>query len=194
MQAALLAVATALGVVFVAEFGDKSQVLLVAQAARARPWRVLAEATLAFAVLTALAVSVGALVARLVPQGAMAVASGALFVLFGALAVREARRGMEAHEEVRQMRYGVTFALVVAAEMGDKTQFATAALAAASGQAFATGLGSWLAESASALLAVLAGSWLTSRLPTKAREYASAALFFAVGLATAGWGVWLLVR
>ncbi|HJQ93267.1 MAG TPA: TMEM165/GDT1 family protein, partial [Candidatus Thermoplasmatota archaeon] len=53
MDGAFLAFATALLVVFLAEMGDKSQVALLAQAARHRPARVLAEALAAFAVLAA---------------------------------------------------------------------------------------------------------------------------------------------
>jgi putative Ca2+/H+ antiporter (TMEM165/GDT1 family) len=199
LESFLLALATAFGVIFLAEFGDKSQILLVAQAARSGHVRVLIEAVLAFAVLTALAVTVGAIVARFVPEALLAIFSGLLFLLFAVHALREAREGEDEHEhehdhDATKLRYGGTFALVFAAEMGDKTQLATAALAAWSGRAFATGLGSWLAESASAVLAVAAGRWLSGRVSSKATEYGSALLFLVVGLATLGYGVWALVR
>jgi putative Ca2+/H+ antiporter (TMEM165/GDT1 family) len=176
----LAAAATAFGVVFLAELGDKSQILLLAQAARAPRLRVLVEAVAAFALLTALAVTVGALLATFVPQPVLLIASGLIFLVFAAMAGRQATSS-EVTEE-KPLRIGGTFALVVVSEMGDKTQLATAALAAASGQAIATGVGSWLAESSSALLAVLLGAWLARHVETRRRAAISAILFLVLGI------------
>jgi putative Ca2+/H+ antiporter (TMEM165/GDT1 family) len=186
------AFALALGAVFVAELGDKSQVLLIAQAARHPPLRVLAEAVVAFAFLTVLAVTVGALVARMVPLVVLEVASGLLFLLFGTLAAREAAATRAAGEEpVARLRHGGTLSLVVVSEMGDKTQLATAALAASGGHAVATGLGAFGALALSAALAVAAGGWLSRRLEPQRRAAISAVLFFALGLATLGHAAWV---
>src|SRR5687768_16914827 len=102
--------------------GDKSQFVLLAQAARHPPWRVLAEASAAFAVLVALAVTVGAAAARFLPGWLLATASGLLFLAFGALAIREAREPEGEEEDPVASRRGGTFALVLLSEMGDKTQ------------------------------------------------------------------------
>lgn len=186
------AFALALGAVFLAELGDKSQVLLMAQASRHPPLRVLGEAVVAFAFLTLLAVTVGVLVADFVPLPVLEALSGTLFLVFGAFAAREAVSAKDAAEDpVASLRHGGTLALVVVSEMGDKTQLATAALAASGGHAIATGLGAFAALALSAALAVAAGGWLSRRLDPRRRAAMSAILFFALGVATLGHAVWV---
>lgn len=187
---ALPAFALAFGVVALAELGDKSQLVVLAQAGRAPPLRVVLEASAAFALLSAVAVLAGATVARFAPPAIIALASGALFLAFGVLALAAARRPRP--DEERPARPGGTFVLVLVSELGDKTQLATAALAASTGQALATGLGSWLAESLLAGVAVLAGAWLSRRMAPRRRALASAVLFLALGVATLAWAVWRL--
>lgn len=190
MPSALAALAGAFALVALAEFGDKSQLLLVAQAGRQPAARVLAEAAAAFALLAALAAAAGAAVAAAVPAAWAALLSGLLFLLFGGMALREARASVPAEGEAAPApRRGSTFVLLVAAEMGDKTQLATAALAASSGHAWATGLGAFLALLTMAALAVAAGAWLRRRLAPRARAYGAAALFLAVGAATVAWAL-----
>lgn len=77
------AAAVAFGVVFAAEFADKTQLLLLALAARGRPVRVLAGAAAAFVVLSALAVAVGGAVQRLVPAAWVALLAGLVFLALG---------------------------------------------------------------------------------------------------------------
>ena len=192
MDAAAVAFLTALGVVFLAEMGDKSQFVLLAQAARQPPLRVLAEALAAFAVLIVLAVTVGAVAARLLPDWVLAIASGFLFLAFGGLAIREAREAeQESEADPIARRRGGTFVLVLLSEMGDKTQVATVALAASSGLAVATGLGAFAGEAVASLLAVAAGTWLGRRVSRRARSWASAVVFLVLGAITLAFGLWL---
>jgi len=192
VPAPLAVAATAFGVVFLAELGDKSQLLLLAQAARVAGWRVLVEAVGAFGLLTALAVTAGAVLATFFAPPFLLVASGLLFLVFAALAGREAGRG--GSREDPPMRIGGTFGLVVVSEMGDKTQLATAALAASTGHAIAVGFGSWLAESVSALLAVLVGAWLARHVQARRRAAVSAILFLVLGVGTVVYGVLAMLK
>jgi Ca2+/H+ antiporter, TMEM165/GDT1 family len=193
MEVNLASFGVAFVVVLLAEMGDKSQFVLLAQAARHPAGRVLAEALAAFAILVALAVTVGAIAARFVPDWALAIASGALFLVFGARALREAREPEANEGDPVGSRRGGTFVLVLLSEMGDKTQLATAALAAAGGNAWATGLGAFAGEGVASVLAVFAGAWLGRRLSAKARSWLSAGVFLVVGALTLGLGLWLLL-
>jgi len=69
------------------------------------------------------------------------------------------------------------------AEMGDKTQLATVALAARFGSPAAVTAGTTLGMLAADALAVFAGSYLATRLPMAWIGRAAAALFFVFGLA-----------
>lgn len=193
MPSLALAFATAFLLVFLAELGDKSQLLLVAQAALHRPLRVLVEALLAFALLTLLAVSTGALLSHYVDASWLSLAGGLLFLVFAALAARDATR-TEEPAEAEAVRGGSTFVLVAVSEMGDKTQLATAALVASSGHALATGSGAWSALAMSSVLAVLAGGWLATKVDERRRAAWSAVLFFGLGCAGLLLGVLGLVR
>lgn len=171
----LPAFGTAFGLVFLAEWGDKTQLAVVGLAARGRPRWVAAQATAAFAVLCALAAAVGAALAEALPLRALALAGGALFVALGLLGLRA--------EDDAPVR-GPAFLVVFMAELGDKTQLALAALAATSGQPVAAGLGGFLALTLHAILAAAGGAWLASRVPARTLRVATAALFVAVGVVT----------
>lgn len=201
----------AAGVVFVAELGDKTQLLVLAASLRGRAVPVLLGAVSAFLLLTVVAASVGTWLGDALPTAAVLVAGGVLFVALGVRAWLESReeredqpgeagdRGGEGAEDgaedgagaagrVRAVGFGGAFALVLVGELGDKTQLATVGLAAR-GDPVATAVGAGLALAASAGLAVVAGRWLQSRLRPRLVARASAALFVALGLASIVLGV-----
>ncbi len=184
----LAVLGTSFVVAFVAELGDKSQLILFGQATRGKPVRVILEAIAAFAILTVLAVTVGAALSRWVPLLLAAVASALLFFAFAALAWRDARKPVVVEEPVARG----TFLLILVSEFGDRTQIVTAALAASTGNALATGIGAWLALALSSVLAVLVGRWLGHRVDARRRAIFSAILFAVLGLFALGWGLWSL--
>lgn len=124
------ALTTSFLMVLLGEMGDKSQLLAMAFAARFGAWRVMLGVALAAVLNQGLAVAAGTYLSTLIPMDVVSIAAGALFLAFGILTLR----GGDKEDEVRQeSRLGpvatvaVTFFL---AEMGDKTQVATVALAA----------------------------------------------------------------
>ena len=70
----------AFGVIFVAELGDKSQLMALAFAARYRPFPVLAGIALGAAAMFALSVAVGAVLGVALPTRAINVAAGVAFL------------------------------------------------------------------------------------------------------------------
>ena len=78
-----------LGIVFVAELGDKSQLLALALAARHRAAIVLAGIAGAAATMLGIAVVVGAIAGQTLPQRPVQVVAGLLFVGFGIWTLRE---------------------------------------------------------------------------------------------------------
>ena len=189
--AALLA---AFGVVFVAELGDKTQLLALSFGARYPLRVVIAGLALGYAAAGAIASVVGGLLGAALPQRPIAIGGGIVLLVFAALGWRDARRlGDEtasgAAEEEREtasvvvVRSAVlSIALTIAiAEFGDKTQLATATRAAR-GQPLATWIGSTAGEVAAGAIGALAGSAIGARIKERTLATASALLFGAFGV------------
>lgn len=116
--------------VVLGEMGDKSQLLAMAFAGRFGAWKVMLGVGLAALLNQGLAVAAGTYLASIIPMGVVSMVAGASFLLFGLLMLRGETEG---EEKKRESRLGpvVTVALTFfLAEMGDKTQLATIALAA----------------------------------------------------------------
>lgn len=185
-MAVLADLALAFGVIALAELGDKSQLLVAAQAARADPRRVLAEAAAAFALLTAVAVAAGTWIGALLPRTWATLAAGILFLVFAALALRDAADDDAPRPRARP---GGTFVLLLVAELGDKTQLATTALAASGAHPAAVAFGAWTALVVTAAFAALAGGWLAARVAPRKRAVLASAAFAGTGIATLAWGL-----
>ncbi|HEX9241703.1 MAG TPA: TMEM165/GDT1 family protein [Anaeromyxobacter sp.] len=176
--------------VAVAEMGDKTQLLALTLASRyRRPWTVMGGILAATVVNHGLASLVGAEVSALVPPRAMAAALAATFVGFGLWTLRPDTLDDAAHPE----RFGpflTTAVLFFLAEMADKTQLATIALAARYGSVLLVTTGTTLGMLASDGLAVFLGERLARAVPMRRIRVGAAALFIAFGVASA----WTAIR
>ena len=77
---------TTFGVIFLAEMGDKTQLAAMTMAAeKKRPWEVFIGASLALAVVSALGIIVGSVLANYLPLEWLKRAAGAAFILIGVL-------------------------------------------------------------------------------------------------------------
>jgi putative Ca2+/H+ antiporter (TMEM165/GDT1 family) len=170
--------------VFVAEIGDKSQLVALSFATRYPRRVVLAGLFLAAALMHGLAVTVGAAVAAIVPARAVGVAAGLLFLVFGLMALRSEEDDEEDVEVgTRRGRSGVgtVAGAFLAAEFGDKTMLASTTLAATHG-ALATWIGATMGMFGASALAVAVGGQLAARLRPRSIRLAAALLFLAVGV------------
>jgi putative Ca2+/H+ antiporter (TMEM165/GDT1 family) len=169
-------------VVALAEIGDKTQLVALSMASRyRRPWTVLLGILIATTVNHALASSVGVWTATRIPAAVVQWVLALGFIGFGVWTLVPDR----SVELAWLPAWGplVTTAVVLfLAEMGDKTQLATAALAARFGAPAAVTAGTTLGMLAADALAVFAGSCLATRLPMAWIRRAAAALFFVFGL------------
>ena len=193
MLAFLGAAGLAFGAIFIAEFGDKSQLLILAFATR-YAWRpVVLGLVLAAAAIQGASVLVGAAAGAVLPHMALALVSGVAFLAVAAWTLRsEDDEGADGGERppARGTLAGVALALTVAGtfvvgELGDKTMLATFALAATQG-ALPTWIGSTLGEIAANLVAVVVGRQVGHRLSRRFVRVGSAALFALAGVAVIG--------
>ena len=174
-----------LGVIFVAELGDKSQLMVLAFATRYRPLPVLVGITVATAVVHALSVVFGMVVGAALPTDAISVVAGAAFLGFGLWTLRgDTLTADEAAKADRSTRSAVVAASVafLLAELGDKTMLATVTLATTEG-AWGTWAGSTLGTVVADGLAIGVGSALGTRLPDRVIKVGAALTFFVLGAA-----------
>ena len=187
MEGFLAALAVSFGVIFVAELGDKSQLMALTFATRFKPWPVLIGITVATAVVHLISVGVGYGLGATLPTGWIALVAGLAFLAFGAWTLRGDRLTEEEKGKAERTKRSAIVAVAVAfflAELGDKTMLATITLATQHGW-FGTWIGSTVGMVAADALAILVGRLLGRRLPEKAIKYGAAALF-------AIFGVWLI--
>jgi Ca2+/H+ antiporter, TMEM165/GDT1 family len=186
----------ALGLVFVAELGDKTQLVALGFGARHRLGPVLLGVAIAYAVSNLLAVVVGGLLGVALPVRAIGLGGGLLFLGFAAWTLRDAEaeapgeagidgRGRatvagRASVASRSIVLSVATAMFLA-ELGDKTMLATATLAA-QGSPVHTWVGATVGIILSGTLGVLAGRVFGARLPEHVTRLGSAALFALFGV------------
>lgn len=180
MHALLLSAA----VIFVAELGDKSQLMALAFAARYRALPVLIGITIATALVHAISVLAGAALGARLPTEAISIVGGLAFLVFAVWTLRGDQLDDEdvarANRPARSVVIAVTGAFFLA-ELGDKTMLATITLATQEGLV-GVWIGSTIGMVAADALAIVVGSLLGRRLPERAIRYGAAALFVLFGL------------
>jgi len=171
------------GVVFVAELGDKSQLMTLAFAARYRLVPVLLGIVVASGLVMGVSVLVGAAVGDALPTDAVTVLAGLAFLGVGAWTLRG--EDDEDDEAVVARRARSAFLAVAGAffvaELGDKTMLATMSLATRHGL-WATWAGATAGMVAANLLAVVGGRALGARLSARTVRLGAAGLFLVFGV------------
>ena len=175
----------AMGVVFLAELGDKTQLVALGFGARHRLGPVLAGVALAYAATNLLSVVVGGLLGAALPTRALGLGGGVLFIGFALWSLRpeddDDGDGMAAATGHGRVVLSVAAAMFIA-ELGDKTMLATATLAA-QGNPVLVWIGATIGIIASGSVGVFVGRATGARLPERTIRIGSAALFAAFGIA-----------
>lgn len=184
MNGFFAATAISFAVIFVAELGDKSQLMALTFATRFKPLPVLIGITVATALVHLASVGIGYGLGVALPTGWISLVSGIAFLVFGAWTLRGDRL-TDAEKSKAEMATGSAVLAVggafFLAELGDKTMLATITLATQHGWA-GTWVGSTLGMVAADALAILVGRLLGRHLPEKVIRYGAAALFAIVGI------------
>jgi len=184
VDAVLASTLIAFGVIFVAELGDKSQLMALTFATRFRVWPVLIGITLATAIVHLVSVAIGYGLGAALPTGWINLAAALAFIAFGFWTLRGDTLTDDEQEKVNRAGKRAVIAVGTAfflAELGDKTMLATITLATDHGW-FGTWLGSTLGMVAADALAIVVGRALGKRLPERTIAIGAAILFFAFGI------------
>lgn len=177
MNAFLLSTA----VIFVAELGDKSQLMALTFATRFKTLPVLLGITLATAVVHLVSVVIGAALGAAIPTRPISIVAAVAFVGFGLWTLRGDE--LTEQDEARAAAVSTRSAVIAVgtvfflAELGDKTMLATITLATTEGLV-GTWLGSTVGMVAADALAIVVGRQLGTRLPDRAIKIGAAVAFF----------------
>ncbi len=170
--------------VFLAELGDKTQLVALCFATRFRTRTVMAGVFSATLLVHIGSVVLGGAADRLLPAAWVRLIAGLAFIGFGIWTIR----GDELDDESCRNKQGRSPFWIVAttfflAELGDKTMLTTVAQAALYPKyAAAVWIGSSLGMVVSDGFAIAMGRILGHRLPYKAVKIGAALLFFAFGI------------
>ena len=174
------------GVVALAEIGDKTQLLAFILAARfKKPAPIIAGILIATLVNHGLAGALGAWITTVVSPDVMRWALGLSFLGMAAWTLIPDK--IEEEEAAVARRFGVFGATLLTfflAEMGDKTQIATVALAANYGTPLPVIAGTTLGMLLADVPAVFVGNRFAARIPMKTVHAIAAAIFALMGLLT----------
>ena len=177
------ALAVAAALVFVAELGDKSQLLVLSLATRFRPLPVLVGFAIAEGTANLLSAAAGGALGAALPEAPLRVGGGLLFAAFAWRAWGDEDGDDDVAREVRPGHVARSVAaMMFVAELGDKTMLTTATLAAQQNPVL-TWIGATLGIIACGALAVVVGKAIGQRVPRRTTRVVSALLFLGFGVA-----------
>ncbi len=183
------------GVVALAEMGDKTQLLAFVLAARFRkPVPIVLGILLATIVNHGLAGALGAWITQVLSPSVLRWVLGLSFLAMAVWTlIPDEIEEDETHIASRLGVFGATLITFFLAEMGDKTQIATVAMAAHYATPVWVVVGTTLGMLIADVPAVFVGNRFADRIPMRWVHGIAAAIFAALGLATlwglgSGWG------
>jgi putative Ca2+/H+ antiporter (TMEM165/GDT1 family) len=183
VDAVFLSTLVSFGVIFVAELGDKSQLMALTFATRFPIRSVLIGITVATAVVHLASVAIGYGLGAALPTRWINLAAALAFIGFGLWTLRGDSLTDDEQDKVNRVGKRAIIAVGTAfflAELGDKTMLATITLATDFGW-FGTWIGSTLGMVAADALAIVVGRALGKRLPENTIRIGAAILFFVFG-------------
>lgn len=183
MNTALSSFLVSFGAVVLAEMGDKTQLLAMAFAARYKPLKVMIGVFIATVLNHALAVAVGSLLGGFTAvQLWIQLVASLSFIFFGLWSIRgDTLEG----EEKRKTKFGAIVTVTIAffiAELGDKTQLATIALAAKYPNPVFILMGTTIGMLVADGIGIFLSAFICRWIPERTIKLVSAAVFILFGL------------
>ena len=166
--------------VVLAEMGDKTQLLAMAFACKFRWQTVMWGVFIATAVNHLMAAAAGSYLAAIVPMAYIKVAAAVSFIIFGLWTIR----GDTLEGEDKKYNFSPFWTVTIAffmAEMGDKTQLATIALAVKYNTIISVWMGTTLGMIISNGFGIIVGNVMGRHIPERVIKWVSAIIFIAFG-------------
>jgi putative Ca2+/H+ antiporter (TMEM165/GDT1 family) len=172
--------------VFIAEMGDKTQLVALLFATRYKAITVLAGVFGATFLVHLVSVGLGEAAGTVIPAIWIRLLAGAAFIAFGIWSfygdtLKEDETGVAEYRWGPLITVATTFFI---AELGDKTMLATITIASEQRQFVAVWLGSTVGMVAADGIAIAVAGTMRKRLPEKALRYSAAVIFIVSGIVT----------
>ncbi|MET0199773.1 MAG: TMEM165/GDT1 family protein [Rhodococcus fascians] len=180
----LSALLLSFAVIFVAELGDKSQLMAMTFALRYKWYVVIGGITIATTVTHLVSVAVGHFLGLSIPTHLISIVAGVAFVVFGLWTLKGDKLSDDEGDKASKVTRSAFIAIASAfflAELGDKTMLATVTLAADNNWA-GVWIGSTVGMVAADALAIVVGAVLGKHLPERIIQFGAAILFFVFGV------------
>jgi putative Ca2+/H+ antiporter (TMEM165/GDT1 family) len=174
-------------VIFLAELGDKTQLVTISFASKYPHIPVFFGVFLGMSMVTILGVAVGTILFNVIDVFYVKILSGAIFIIFGIWTLREVKKQEEEKDreksEVKNKKvFSTTFIMISIAEFGDKTQFMVIALTAQYSAPILVFLGAILAFALIVGIGVILGKKISEKISSKWIDIGSALLFIIIGI------------
>jgi putative Ca2+/H+ antiporter (TMEM165/GDT1 family) len=164
-----------------AELGDKTQLCILLMSTKTdKHLQFLLGVVLAFLLVDGIAVLAGSYVMTIVPESILKTVSGIVFIVFGLLTLRDKESG-ECDTKPLKNPFVSAFTLIFLAELGDKTQIASA-LFAARYDALMVLLGVMTALTLLSAAAIYLGKIISGRIDKGKLSKVAGIVFILVGL------------
>jgi len=167
--------------VVLAEMGDKTQLLAMAFATRYKATTVLWAVFWATLLNHLLAVVVGNYLTNFIPIQYIQISAAVSFILFGLWTIR----GDELNNEDKRFSFSPFWTVAIAffiAEMGDKTQLATIALAAKYQSVIPVWMGTTTGMVIADAIGIVIGIVIGKKIPERVVKWIAAIIFILFGL------------
>ena len=170
--------------VVVAEMGDKTQLLAMAMAGKYKVKQVMLGVLVATILNHALAVALGSYLSSLIPMDIVKIVAAVAFLIFGLWTLRGDKID---DDDNKKQKFGPVVTVAIAfflAEMGDKTQLMTIAIAADGKFPLFILMGTTLGMLVADSIGILGGAWMCKHIPEKYIKWGAGLIFIFFGTVT----------
>ena len=172
----------AFALIFIAEMGDKTQIMAMAFATRYKIKDILIGVMIGSFLNHGLAILLGSVLTQFIPIEALQLVAGVLFIAFGLLSLSIAE---DEEENMKSSQYGAIATVALAfflGELGDKTQLTALTLSTQSAIPALTLLGTVTGMVVVSSIGIFVGAKLGNKIPEHIIRMGAFVIFMAFGL------------
>lgn len=175
----------ALALIFIAEMGDKTQILAMSFATRFKVRHVLLGVAIGVVINHGLAIALGSLITQFVSFDLINLIAGVIFLLFGFLSLKVDNEDEDDEEGGRFSKLGPILTVAAAffvGELGDKTQLTALTLSAGNPFPLVVLLGTVSGMVLTSIMGIVIGMKLGKKIPEMQLKLGACAIFLFFGV------------